>query len=88
MECKDTVSAAAAGVAAVGLVAVLRMMLRATGFMVFKLDVAEPSDEDEGIFTMTGFTALPVCFAKSTDGTGGVLPLVPTETMAALPPMI
>lgn len=72
----------------------LRMMFRATGFMVLRLEVAdEPVVEDDGILTRTGLTLLPPCFAKSTLGTGGVEPGVdlvdpwPTETIAALPPM-
>ena len=69
-----------------------RMILSATGFMVFRFpDAFDPSDDDEGILIITGLTLFPPCFAKSTLGTGGVdagvEPLDPTLMMAALPPM-
>ena len=70
------------------------MMFSATGFIDFRFEVAElPSELDEGILTMTGLTAFPLCFVKLTAGTGGVPAGVDsfelTLTIAAFcPPMI
>lgn len=70
------------------------IMFNATGFMVFSDEDAELDVPELGILIITGLTLLPPCFAKSTEGTGGVLfgvvalePFWPTDTMAALPPM-